>query len=262
VELDRRIRALASRHGGYTEALAGMVAHARDNLLDVILGYENWGAYLADALAPVAKALAVTDRRQMVEYLASQGLSSREIAQQTGVSKSTVNYDLHGRQLATSGQLAIDTEDVVAALWIDEKFLDTIRKTITDINRDRSGDDSKPSRKPLKKPPMATDREILLYNLKEMAEAAWKLVPLAADSLPEVEPILAHIRDALAAILENPILKRTQAEIDRNANCARSKYKPQNLPNTTNADRPESAGTVLKPSNPIERRVLSWLAGK
>lgn len=59
-----------------------------------MLGFKSWTDYVADVVGKDMTKLPVDDRRQIVELLAGEGMSQRQIAAAVGVSQKTVDRDL------------------------------------------------------------------------------------------------------------------------------------------------------------------------
>lgn len=91
--LDARIRALASTVRDNLTELSELVAEARSGAVHVALGFASWTAYLADALGGRIE-LNTESRREVVAFLAGEGMSQRAIADIAGVSQKTVDRDL------------------------------------------------------------------------------------------------------------------------------------------------------------------------
>jgi hypothetical protein len=92
---------------------AGIVRYAemRQDIADafacrdwVALGYDNWPAYIAGEFGEQIAQLARNERREAVADFRSQGMSTRQIAESTGMPQSTVSDTV--RQLTGSGQLS------------------------------------------------------------------------------------------------------------------------------------------------------------
>lgn len=102
--LDQRIRLMAGQVVANWVKLRALVDEARLGQVHLALGYPSWTAYVAD----VGGELSVTAeiRPEVVELLASAGMSTRAIAAVTGASKSTIARDISGVPSGTP-----DTED-------------------------------------------------------------------------------------------------------------------------------------------------------
>ena len=59
-----------------------------------MLGFKSWTDYVAEVVGKDMTKLPVDDRRQIVELLAGEGMSQRQIAAAVGVSQKTVDRDL------------------------------------------------------------------------------------------------------------------------------------------------------------------------
>lgn len=93
-ELDTKIRLMAGQLVSDWAKLRTLVEQAQTGQIHAALGYPSWTAYVAD----VGGQLKVTRdiRPEVVELLASAGMSQRAIAAVTGVSQATVSRDLSG----------------------------------------------------------------------------------------------------------------------------------------------------------------------
>jgi transposase-like protein len=71
-----------------------LIIQAKDDGLHKMLGFKSWTDYVADVVGKDMTKLPVDDRRQIVELLAGEGMSQRQIAAAVGVSQKTVDRDL------------------------------------------------------------------------------------------------------------------------------------------------------------------------
>jgi transposase len=93
--LTERIRITAHNARDAIEKLQLLVEEAKQGNAHHALGYASWTAYLADVLGEEPLRLARDERRQLVGYLAGEGMSTRAIAPIVGVaSNKTVYNDL------------------------------------------------------------------------------------------------------------------------------------------------------------------------
>jgi len=90
-----RIRRMGQTFIRNWETLAGLVEEAKAGSLHEALGFPSWPAYLADALGGQIS-VGGEARRELVQYLAGEGMSQRAIAQVAGVGKTTVQRELSG----------------------------------------------------------------------------------------------------------------------------------------------------------------------
>ncbi|ORA68295.1 hypothetical protein BST23_04230 [Mycolicibacterium elephantis] len=100
-KLDERIRRMAGVVHGHLEKLKQLVAEAKRGRIHQALGYPSWTAYLADALQGDFH-LDRTHRRELVNYLAGEGMSQRAIASIAGVDQKTVSNDLRATEEISS----------------------------------------------------------------------------------------------------------------------------------------------------------------
>ena len=98
--LDKRIRLLVGTIHDQIDKLYELVAEAKQGDVHAALGFPSWTAYLADVFTFDIR-LEREQRRELVGYLAGEGMSQRVIADVVGVSVGTVNADLSGAQNRT-----------------------------------------------------------------------------------------------------------------------------------------------------------------
>jgi hypothetical protein len=94
--LTERIRYTAMSVRDGVEKLQSLVAQAQEGQAHVALGYKSWTAYLADVMGDEPLVLARDQRRDVVAWLAGEGMSTRAIAPIVGVSKDTVARAIAG----------------------------------------------------------------------------------------------------------------------------------------------------------------------
>lgn len=89
--LDKKIRAASIEVADNTAALLDLLEAAAVGQIHVALGYDNWAAYIKDAvnISPTN----TDERRALVSMMEGKGLSQRAIAAVLGVSKTTVVRD-------------------------------------------------------------------------------------------------------------------------------------------------------------------------
>ena len=112
--LDRRIRLMVDAVNKNVEKLEDLVDEAKRGDIHSALGYASWTAYLSDVFT-VQVRLDRDRRRELVGYLAGEGMSQRAIADVVGISKNTVTADLSqfGTPQADSVDVEVD-EDALA----------------------------------------------------------------------------------------------------------------------------------------------------
>lgn len=93
-DLYEQIRDAAEQVRDRMEQLHELLVEAREGSAHIALGMPSWTAFLAAAFADQPLALDREQRRELVGYLAAEGMSIRAIAPIVGVGKSTVNDDL------------------------------------------------------------------------------------------------------------------------------------------------------------------------
>lgn len=93
-ELDKRLRSGAKKIHADIQQLRVRVAKAKQGQIHVVLsGYKSWPAYLADVFENCFHLSDKEERRDIVEWLSGEDLSSRAIAEIIGVSAATVIRD-------------------------------------------------------------------------------------------------------------------------------------------------------------------------
>ena len=86
-----RLNVVAVRDG--VEKLQALLEEAKEGNVHVALGYPSWPAYVADVMGDEPLRLSRDDRREIVDYLTGEGMSTRAIGQALGVSRDTVSKD-------------------------------------------------------------------------------------------------------------------------------------------------------------------------
>ncbi|WP_108719510.1 hypothetical protein [Miniimonas sp. S16] len=86
-----RLTAMSVRDG--VEKLQRLVGEAQAGLAHLALGYASWTAYLADLFGDEPLRLPRDQRREIVGWLAGEGMSTRAIAPIVGASVGTVHAD-------------------------------------------------------------------------------------------------------------------------------------------------------------------------
>ena len=76
------------------ELVVAMIEEARNGNAHTALGYRSWGEYVADKFGGTLGRLTKVQRLPLVELLASQGMSTRQIAPVVGAAFKTVARDL------------------------------------------------------------------------------------------------------------------------------------------------------------------------
>src|SRR5690625_4763338 len=94
--LTERIRVTAHTYAEAREKLIGYVEEAKAGNAHLALGYRSWTEYLSEVLGEEPMRLARDERREVVQLLASEGMSTRAIAFIVGVSREAVRLDMAG----------------------------------------------------------------------------------------------------------------------------------------------------------------------
>jgi hypothetical protein len=92
VALDREIRDRVASVNDEMLGLQELIDEAKRADLHTPLGFPSWTAYAADVFT-VSNELGREQRRELVGYLAGEGMSNRAIAQAVGVTEGTVRND-------------------------------------------------------------------------------------------------------------------------------------------------------------------------
>src|SRR3982750_4576359 len=92
-DLYEQIRDAAEQIRDRMEQLHELLIEAREGSAHVALGMPSWTAFLSAAFADQPLALDREQRRELVAYLAAEGMSTRAIAPIVGVSERTAAYD-------------------------------------------------------------------------------------------------------------------------------------------------------------------------
>jgi len=109
--LDGRIRRMAGSVRDQLETLHKLISEAKVGAAHSALGFASWTAYVADVFAAAPLHLEREQRRELVGYLDSEGMSTRAISRTVGAARNTVRDDL--RQV---GQFDPPAEDDYADL--------------------------------------------------------------------------------------------------------------------------------------------------
>ncbi len=109
--LDGRIRRMAGSVRDQLETLYKLISEAKVGATHSALGFASWTAYVADVFAAAPLHLEREQRRELVGYLDSEGMSTRAISRTVGAARNTVRDDL--RQV---GQFDPPAEDDYADL--------------------------------------------------------------------------------------------------------------------------------------------------
>lgn len=92
--ITERIRIVAVTFAESRQKLIDLVQEAKEGHAHIALGYASWTAYLAEVLGEEPLRLARDERRDMVQLLAAEGMSSRAIAPIVGANHNTVARDI------------------------------------------------------------------------------------------------------------------------------------------------------------------------
>jgi len=93
--LTQRIKLTAGSIRDGMFKLRNLVDEAKASNAWQVLGFASWTAYLADALGSEPMRLGRDERRELVDYLAGEGMSTRAIAPIVGADRKTVMNDIH-----------------------------------------------------------------------------------------------------------------------------------------------------------------------
>lgn len=110
--LTERIRIAAVNYTEAKEKLLKLVSEAKDGAAHEALGYKSWTAYLADVMSEEPLRLARDERREVVQLLTEEGMSTRAIAPIVGAAQSTVVED----KKSTDRNRSVETHREVESL--------------------------------------------------------------------------------------------------------------------------------------------------
>lgn len=136
-DIDNDIRVLVAEIRYAWDQLQELLEKAMAGEIHLTLGFKSWTAYVADVFQDNPVQLDLSDRRKAVEYLATQGMSTRAIGAVLGVNGSTV-----GRDLAINGIGGEDMDREVKGL--DGGTYKRKRPHRTDVNL-RSKQEKRPT---------------------------------------------------------------------------------------------------------------------
>lgn len=93
-KLDERIRRMAKATKGNLDALNELIEKAKAGQIHPALSYISWTAYLTDALSELCADVDSDTRKHIAVMLHHEGMSIRDSALTTGLSKSTVQREV------------------------------------------------------------------------------------------------------------------------------------------------------------------------
>lgn len=92
--LTERIRIAAVNYSEAKDKLLTLVQQAKEHAAHLTLGYASWTAYLAEVMGEEPLRLARDERKEVVQLLSAEGMSTRAIAPIVGASQKTVARDI------------------------------------------------------------------------------------------------------------------------------------------------------------------------
>ena len=119
VALDREIRDRVASVNDEMLGLQELIDEAKRVDLHTPLGFLSWTAYVADVFV-ISNELGREQRRELVSYLAGEGMSNRAIAQAVGVSHVTVINDRK-----STGQVVSDLPPDRPTITVDRTVIDS-----------------------------------------------------------------------------------------------------------------------------------------
>ena len=84
------------------DGLGELIARAKAGQVWQVLGYKSWTAYVSEVMGEQPMRLPREQRRELVTYLAGEGMSTRAIAPVVGTDQSTVVRDAQARDANAS----------------------------------------------------------------------------------------------------------------------------------------------------------------
>lgn len=113
--LTQRIKLTAGSIRDGLFKLRNLVDEAKASNVWQVLGFPSWTAYLADALGSEPMRLGRDERRELVDYLAGEGMSTRAIAPIVGTSQKTVDREVRAaRESNDSPQVPLSAAEPVS----------------------------------------------------------------------------------------------------------------------------------------------------
>jgi hypothetical protein len=92
--LTERIRIAAVNYSEAKDKLLTLVQEAKDGAAHLALDYNSWTTYLAEVMGEEPLRLARDERKEIVQLLSAEGMSTRAIAPIVGASQRTVASDV------------------------------------------------------------------------------------------------------------------------------------------------------------------------
>lgn len=142
--LTERIRhtAISVREG--VEKLQALVAEAQAGQAHVALGYPSWTAYLADVMGDEPMRLARDERREVVAWLAGEGMSTRAIAPIVGASVGTVHADreVFRNEHVASTPAPSDADLIAGSGWTPETPAEAVGAADDAVRTEPQGESS------------------------------------------------------------------------------------------------------------------------
>jgi ribosomal protein L12E/L44/L45/RPP1/RPP2 len=129
--LDRRIRLLVGAIDDQLGKLQELVTEAKRGNVHAALGFASWPAYLSDVFK-VQVRLERGQRRELVVYLAGEGVSQRVIADVVGADRKTVRKDL-AEQVGETGPPDRSVTGLDGKTYTKPKPAPSPRKSFPDI---------------------------------------------------------------------------------------------------------------------------------
>ena len=114
--LTQRIQLIAGNAREAMEKLSLLVEQARSGRAHAALGFASWTDYLSSTLGASPMRLDRDQRRELVAYLAGEGMSTRAIAPIVGAGHVTVHRDLEASRTATVPNETVDRPSMVTSL--------------------------------------------------------------------------------------------------------------------------------------------------
>lgn len=105
--LTQRIKLTAGSIRDGMFKLRNLVDEAKNSNAWQVLGFSSWTAYLADALGSEPMRLGRDERRELVDYLAGEGMTTRAIAPIFDTTKSSIDRDLQVSRRGTPDQTPV-----------------------------------------------------------------------------------------------------------------------------------------------------------